>query len=493
MKTRSVKSIGWAIMFSFLVISCNTDTSKNKQTEKPAKKPATENQEIKDDKTSQTSEKQSSPEHKSIQPGEQAYTRLVEEQVFTSDAAQGISLKTNNGMDVKIPEGVLRDAEGNVVKGDVDIVIKEYYTPGEIMLSGMPMYYNDGDKSYPFESDGMFTLSASQNGQELSIAEGEHITAVTQRRKTGEGYEFYMMDGDQWVKDASQEIANTESVPTPSALDTQSPIEESSGIQRPEEPDVIEPLLKFNPNFYTIEKDERFSTPEMKKNKDIRYVTQLNIDVKENPWILERSKWQYDKHRNWIYQLESDKIVDTTDFEVRHAIAGDQQYAELKERNDRLNREYEEAMRKYNQKLTAWKQDNYSEGQMRQELMIERFGTYNIDRYYRQNSKLIVEKEYELKTEGSGAAGFKTFLVVKTQSGGIIPVDLSRYPDVIRFNKQEKNAILVMGEEQYYMLPAQRFNETVKAQIKQPRFNLPVEEQQFSDAVSFDDQLEQLF
>ena len=61
-----------------------------------------------------------------------------------------------SGTQIYIPENAFVDAEGNVVKGDVDFHYREFRDPIEMLVSGIPMTYDSGEVRNDFESAGMF-------------------------------------------------------------------------------------------------------------------------------------------------------------------------------------------------------------------------------------------------------------------------------------------------------------------------------------------------
>ncbi len=425
-----------------------------------------------------------SPDEKVASPADE-FANLIENQSFEIDASKDVEFTTNHGMKVRIPKGSLVDQEGNQIEGEATVNIKEYYSAGEIILSGIPMHYSDGKNTYSFESDGMFTMTAKADDKDLGIKEGSNITLITKRAKSGEGFEFYELDDKSWKKDASNSI---EAVTTTGTL----PV-----LLKPEKPVIIEPLVKFNPNYYTVENDKRFSNPDEKVKTSNDLIKQIDIDVNENPWILDRSKWEFPRRAyGYILKKTDTEEFDTIRYHTIYAVRGNKRYEELVISNKEKKEKYARDLKAYEENFAARQAaGQLSDQELAQELLVSRFGTYNIDRYYSQPPQLIVEKQYKLaEPQVANNTVSSIFLVVKKQDGsGVIPVSLTAYPDILRFNKREANAIVVLANQKFYGLKKEDFKTTVSKQIRDNFFNLKLEEISFASVGDFDNALNELF
>lgn len=91
--------------------------------------------------------------------------RSPETQTFTKDASNYIYITSKNGYIYTFPKGVLRDAQGNVVEGKVDVEITEVTSNSDMIYSGVTT--TSGDQI--LQSGGMFKIDISQNGQKLKV------------------------------------------------------------------------------------------------------------------------------------------------------------------------------------------------------------------------------------------------------------------------------------------------------------------------------------
>ena len=413
---------------------------------------------------------------------------FIKTQKFEVDCAEDYTTITEKGMIIEIPKGSLTDESGKTFKGMAHIEVQEYYSPGEIIASNLPMHYKKEGKLYHFQSDGMFTINAQSENGSLKIADNKRVKLTTQRAKAGEGFDFYCIDEEgNWEKDDNNSISTIENT------------KQLEVLLKPNPTNLFEPV-KFDPNLYTIENDQRQYLP--KENQtDLQgdYITQININVNDDPWILDRKAWKFGHtlhYSNLILKTidEKEKKYDTVRYETVAAVRGNKKY-------ERLKNEYETATAKYKMELTAYN-ENYtarkavgqiSAAELSQELLVDKFGTYNIDRFLDRPEKMLVEKKYQISSPTDVASNAKIYLIAKNSKGEIFPIDLSMYPNEIRFNKVEKNALLAITTQKIYGIKKNNFEATAKSQIKNETFDFKLETIECSDIKEFDETIESLF
>lgn len=113
---------------------------------------------------------------------------------FTFDASRGSTIRTPSGTRITVPAAALTDEKGRPVKGRVKLQFREFHTPAEILVSGIPMRYDSAGTNYDFVSAGMFEIAAEQNGRALKIRKGKAINVELASYKEDEGYSFYQLN-----------------------------------------------------------------------------------------------------------------------------------------------------------------------------------------------------------------------------------------------------------------------------------------------------------
>lgn len=419
------------------------------------------------------------------------YQEMVREERFVMNASTDFSATTQNGMKIVVPSNVLVDENNVPVKGEVNLFVSEYYSPAEIIVSNIPMQYMDGEELRNFQSDGMFNIHATQNGKTLKIADNKSISLTTKRNKEGEGFEFFALQNNKWVKDENNKV---ESI---TKSNKKLPI-----LKKPKAPTEYE-LVKFNPNYYTIEKDQRSSLPEY--NTDVHKkgfyeentVKQINVDVRKNPWILDRSKWHFVKKTNWIFKKDdlSQVDFDTVIYDVLYAIRGNKKYQKLVADQNAAKTKYKEDLLAYNENYSArMEAGQLTVSEQTQKLVVNQFGTYNIDRFYHQSPRMIVSKPFNVSATQDLDPSDRRFLIVKDNAGGLVPIEIGLGEQNIMFSKAEKNVIIALSEDKVYALNQSDFKATAKAQLKDEQFRFSLKEElTFSTTEEFNELLEGLF
>jgi hypothetical protein len=121
------------------------------------------------------------------------------EQLLVND--NGGVLTTSTGTKIVVPQDAFVDEKGNAIKGSVNIQYKEYRDAMDFLLSDIPMHYNTGTEAIPFNSAGMFTITASQANTPVYLKEGKKINVGFNYDGTVRDANFYRWDAGQgkWV------------------------------------------------------------------------------------------------------------------------------------------------------------------------------------------------------------------------------------------------------------------------------------------------------
>lgn len=94
-----------------------------------------------------------------------------EQQVFKTNAASPEMITSQQGAKLYLPPNGFVTPNGSPVTGNIEVSIKEIYTPMEMILNNMPTV-SDGKL---LESGGEFQIKVSQNNTALKLAPGNFI------------------------------------------------------------------------------------------------------------------------------------------------------------------------------------------------------------------------------------------------------------------------------------------------------------------------------
>lgn len=94
-----------------------------------------------------------------------------EQQVFTTSATTSNVITTSKGAKLYLPSNGFVTSGGSAVSGNIEVSVKEIYTPMEMIINNMPTV-SDGKL---LESGGEFQVTVTQNGAPLELAPGNFL------------------------------------------------------------------------------------------------------------------------------------------------------------------------------------------------------------------------------------------------------------------------------------------------------------------------------
>ena len=101
---------------------------------------------------------------------------------------------TKTGTIIKYPKNAFLDALGNPVKGEIEILFREFHDVIEIFASGIPMEYDSASNKYHFESAGMFDIKGMQDGIPLTINPDFPLVVELSSKQHGDYFKLYKLD-----------------------------------------------------------------------------------------------------------------------------------------------------------------------------------------------------------------------------------------------------------------------------------------------------------
>ncbi len=134
--------------------------------------------------------------------------------VFLINPLKENILTSKKGILFSIPANAFVKKDGLNPKGEVQIAISEYHNPADILVSGIRMQYKKQKDYIQMESAGMFSISATFNNEELSLATGKDIQVQVPSKNRDANFNLYYFDPiiNEWVQTTdSLPISNNES------------------------------------------------------------------------------------------------------------------------------------------------------------------------------------------------------------------------------------------------------------------------------------------
>lgn len=127
---------------------------------------------------------------------------------YTIKMGKEAKIKTQKGSVLRFPKGTLKDEHGNVVKGEVEVRVREFHDPVDFFLSGIPMTYDSAGTQYHFESAGMIEVYAFQGGKVLKIDPEKPVKVELVTNDPEGNYNVYQLDTTEriWVYNGKDQV-----------------------------------------------------------------------------------------------------------------------------------------------------------------------------------------------------------------------------------------------------------------------------------------------
>lgn len=113
---------------------------------------------------------------------------------FNIDNSKENILTTSMSTQIVIPKNAMTDQNGAPIVGTVEIKVREFHTPVDIYLSGIPMKYDSAGNEFTFESCGMIEIYGFQNGQPIEIEAGKAIEIKFEEKDKNTALNLYDFD-----------------------------------------------------------------------------------------------------------------------------------------------------------------------------------------------------------------------------------------------------------------------------------------------------------
>jgi|GEM_PF-1770088 len=111
-------------------------------------------------------------------------------------------LISSKGNYISIPKNCFIDINGEDVKGNISISFTEYLSTSDILLSGIPMVYMEGNDTLNFQSAGMCEVLASSGKRILSLKDNKQIEIGLRSLAQDNDYNLYYFDtlSGEWLE-----------------------------------------------------------------------------------------------------------------------------------------------------------------------------------------------------------------------------------------------------------------------------------------------------
>ncbi|MFN8394264.1 MAG: hypothetical protein U0176_06255 [Bacteroidia bacterium] len=353
---------------------------------------------------------------------------------FSVNASQGGTWTSPSGSTIKVPAGIFVDAQGNPVKGKVDIRYREFHDAADIILSGITMKYNEKGAKEDFQTAGMMEILGSQGEAPVYIAKGKEISVRMASFAKGDDYNLYFLDPQTGWKDIGKPSYEV-------SKDGAGDIGKALGLSKPEPPvkgvkDVeVDGEVAFDVNF------DEFS--ELSPYKDVR-------------WVAE-DKAAYAKLENRIMSHVWDDVkieeVDAQKLRYKMTLSRDGKHHTSVMVNPILEgADYEKGMTAYREKLEAYNKmvKERGEDRKRQATQVEvyrtftinGFGIFNCDRFYGNRNTVVYKTDFVFPKNTYVNSNTSVIFHITGDTRAVLTIPAGT--ESIKFSPTEENYLVVM-------------------------------------------------
>ncbi len=407
-----------------IVAACNTNQNQEKVSVNTAKEPTFKIEKV----------TQEEPERK---------------QQYAFNSNQGSVIKSDKGSIIMIPKDAFVYEDGTPVTGEVQLQFEEFYTPTDIVASGIPMNVMVENKPIPFESNGMFNIQASANNKKIKLKENTELAVATPSTKKQTDFKYWFFDEKigEWKAECNKDksynekevmsiaaatnpeqtrafAANNKTVSNPTELALNS---KTKDVQKPSPP------AEIKPNDFTFEiQVNNNNLSELDIYKNVIWKTEDALSVNEqtaftNAIANNNVKVNCIDENDQLYEIN----YGGKNKKIRPIFLGaDKAKAKAK---------YAEKLKEYNKALLEAKSQQVEENltatnyQATYNLFaVKQMGIYNCDRYYNFNRNT----PYTFKKGGKKLQN-QIFAILKGGAGVVVLSAAYKIKNYFRLDRGE--------------------------------------------------------
>ncbi|GAB5416122.1 MAG: hypothetical protein Crog4KO_12930 [Crocinitomicaceae bacterium] len=286
-------------------------------------------------------------------------------EVYVVNGSTADTIFAPSGSTILFEANSFVDADGNPIKGKVEVEWQEFHTIGDIIASGIPMKYDSAGVAYDLESGGMFTIAANYDGAPAEVAPGKSVDVNLASLQDTPCYNFYELD----EKSGNWDFKTTKSG-------------DKVGKALPAANEVTDPLgTIFDMDLNT--KD----FPDLANENILGWRATKDLNSMERSWIRQSSTMVRlaKKNDDGTYQLQAKDKKGSKTYDVVP-------YTEDQATEDSRNNEA--VLNKKVDELLAYQKD-VAMGKVIRSIAIAGFGTYNWDVIYKRENSLPLFAKFE--------------------------------------------------------------------------------------------------
>lgn len=367
-------------------------------------------------------------------------------QSYMVNASTSTSLDYSSGTKIHIPANAVTYKNGEPVKGDYQIVYREYRNQADIALSGIPMTYEQNGENLSFSSVGMYEINGFKDGEELQLQKPINIDFNCTKKVDDAA--FYELDENtgEWTKieDLSADRFGAKinepaisKVTASNNLGEDQPIEGRNGIS-----------LEFVGGMRFSRKNIDANTAQCKMNKKAwKNYEAIKDDINIAPMVTKEDSEKRTVHLIsdsadvFVWSVQSKKYTTFDEFFPEGNAVG------WKDDGNRT------AGTMIGGKMKFLADAGHTYPNLVAGLNTSEFGVYNCDQIYRMGKTKTIHPEYIDSETGEEIKAASVACLMDLNYNGSFSFD----PNYVTLNPTGKNALLIFtkDDQTYLILPSE--------------------------------------
>ena len=202
---------------------------------------------------------------------------------FTVEVGKGGSFTLDNGTVLTVPANGFVTPDGAPVTGKVTLKYREFHDAADIMLSGIPMLYDEKGKAESgyFQTAGMIELLGEQGGQPVAIAPDRPINVQMASYTEEDDYNLYFLDPQArgWKDIGKAKMRKRPEAPT-TMVAADSDSTPMFADRKPIDPKKVKAGTELT---FAVDYTD---FPELKPFKNLRWAASDEQELKKKEWIF---------------------------------------------------------------------------------------------------------------------------------------------------------------------------------------------------------------
>ncbi|MFH2143197.1 MAG: T9SS type A sorting domain-containing protein [Bacteroidota bacterium] len=220
------------------------------------------------------------------------------------DNSKDTTIQSETGSLIFIPAKSFIDNKGNALEDDlIEIKYREFHSPYDIFVSGIPMNYDSAGQSYTFESAGMLEMLAYQDMETVDLKKGKEVKIDLISYNDDTDFNLYRLDTSTGIWDyRGKDVVN----PINIATNNEKKVTETTSNS--------DKVIFANPSKPVLQNNQKYSF-EVKVNDELK---EDFVDVDNVLFEVDDSKCEFDPVYYTISweKMEINKI-DETNFDLK--------------------------------------------------------------------------------------------------------------------------------------------------------------------------------